>query len=275
MTVRLAIDSVGQLPAELADAWGVAVVPVSIIVDGREHAETDLDPDEFLATLAEGAEVSTSLPAPGAFLAAWQRLVDDGATEILSFHVSSELSGTWNSARLAAESAPVPVTVVDTGQISFGVSCALWSARLVLAEGGTADEAVAAAAVTAKDLANVFVMDGMELARRSGRLSGPVPDAPSQGVDVYSFVDGALEVDASVPDLDGAASAMVAAITRSACPVRAAVGHGHDGLAPLSDALVGQLEAAPDVVEVLRYRVGPSVAAFSGPGSAGAYWFPA
>lgn len=275
MTVGLTIDSVGQLPAELATAWGVAVVPVAIVIDGREHAETSLDPDEFYAALADGPEISTSLPAPGAFLAAWDRLVADGATEIVSFHVGADYSGTYNSARLAAETASVPVTVVDTGQVSFGVSSALWSARRTLVAGGSVDDAVAAARATTDELANVFVMDGMELARRSGRVTGALPDAPDEGVDVYSLVGGTLEVVASVPDLDAAAEAMARAVARSDSPVRAAVGHGHADLAPLSEVLTARLEAEANVVEVLRYRVGPSVAAFSGPGSAGAYWFPA
>lgn len=275
MTVGLAVDSVSQLPPALARAWEVTVIPVTVVVDGDARPETEIDPDDFYEALARGAEVTTSQPSPGELLVGWAGLVEAGATEILSFHVGSELSGTCNAARLAAAEAPVPVTVVDTGQVSFGIACGLWSARRALVAGATAAQAVHDAEATIAGLANVFVMDGMELARRSGRLRGPAPEVSVDGVDVYAFVAGTLEVVASAPDTAGAAEAMADAVVGTGSPVRAAVGHGHRSLGPLADVLAERLGAVSSVVEVVRYRVGPSVGAFSGPGSAGAYWFPA
>ncbi|MEO1062632.1 MAG: DegV family protein [Actinomycetota bacterium] len=273
--IAVTVDSNGQLPPELAAAWDVSVIPITIVIDGEELPETEVDADEFYDALARGAEISTSLPAPGEIAAIWDGLAARlDADEIVSFHVSSDLSGTCNSARLAAELTSVPVRVVDTGQVSFGISCALWAARLALAEGVGPDEALDRAAGVAKALSNVFVMDGLELARRSGRLSGPVPEA-SGGVDVYSFVEGHLDVVGAATGDTSAVELMADTVLADRRPIRAAVGHGHASLRPVADALAERLSSAEDVVELVRYRVGPSVAAFSGPGSAGAYWFPA
>ena len=274
--IGLTVDSNGQLPDDLAVAWGVTVIPLTIVVDGTEALETEVDADDFYAAVERGAEVSTSLPAPGEIAAIWDELARRGSVdEIVSFHVSADLSGTCNSARLAAELATVPVRVVDTGQVSFGISCALWEAQRALGAGAGVDEAIARAEVAAERLANAFVMDGLELARRSGRLSGPIPEGSGGGVDVYSFVEGQLAVLGSATGDDTAVEMMAGAVLADGRPIRAAVGHGHASLEAVADALAERLEAADDVVELVRYRVAPSVAAFSGPGSAGAYWFPA
>ena len=117
MTIGLVTDSNAQLPPELIERYGVEVVPITVVIDGEEHAEgVDLTADDFYARF-EGAtpDVSTSQPNPGQFAVAYQRLADAGADEILSVHVGADLSGTFNSARLAAGSSPVPVRLVDTG----------------------------------------------------------------------------------------------------------------------------------------------------------------
>lgn len=273
--IGLTVDSNSQLPAELASAWGATVIPITMVIDGEQRPETEVDADDFYEALAGGAEISTSQPSPGEIAAVWDGLADRrGVDRIVSFHVAGELSGTCNSARLAAELASVPVRVVDTGQVSFGISCVLWAAHLALGEGVGLDEALDRAEATGRALSNVFVMDGLELARRSGRLAGPAPEA-SGGVDVYSFVEGHLAVLGAATGDRSAVDLMASAMLAVERPIRVAVGHGHGSLEPVADALVERLEDEGDVVDLVRYRVGPSVAAFSGPGSAGAYWFPA
>ena len=106
MTIGLVTDSNAQLPPELADRFAIEVVPLTVTVDGVEYLEgVDLDADDFYSRFEHGASpvVATSQPSPGRFADAYQRLADGGATEILSVHIGSAVSGTVNSARLAAE----------------------------------------------------------------------------------------------------------------------------------------------------------------------------
>jgi hypothetical protein len=87
------------------------VVPLTIVIDGVEHAEgEDIDADAFYACFDDGAtpQVSTSQPGPGRFTEAYARLASSGADEILSIHIGSALSGTLNSARIAADASAVP-----------------------------------------------------------------------------------------------------------------------------------------------------------------------
>jgi DegV family protein with EDD domain len=112
--IGIVTDSNSQLPPELADRYGVEVVPLTVVVDGVEYAEgIELDADSFYARFEAGTPtVSTAAPSPGQFARAYRRMVDAGATEIVSIHIGSALSGTLNSARLAATDAPVPVHLV-------------------------------------------------------------------------------------------------------------------------------------------------------------------
>ena len=58
-------------------------------------------------------------------------------------------------------------------------------------------------------------------------------------------------------------------------PVRAAVGLADDATRPLTESIEARLRAHPLVVDLVRYRVGPSIAAHTGPGTAGGFWWPA
>ena len=128
--IGLVTDSNAQLPPELATRYGVEVVPLTVTVDGEAFAEgVDLDADAFYARFDHGTPtVSTSQPSPGAFAEAYARVAERGATEILSIHIGSAVSGTLNSARIAVAGSPVPVRLVDTGTASFGVACCVWEA---------------------------------------------------------------------------------------------------------------------------------------------------
>lgn len=276
MTVGLVTDSNSQLPAELADRYGVEIVPLTVVVDGVDHAEgVDLDADAFYASFAGGRtpQVSTSQPSPGRFAEAYRRVADAGATEILSIHIGSSMSGTLNSARIAAGGASVPVRLVDTGTASFGIACCVWEAGEALRGGASIEEAAAVAEQLAATVGNVFVVGALDLARAGGRLAVDASDGPS--VPVLTLVGGEVEMVGTAGDLDEAAAVMGTFIVAAGSSLRVAVGVADAGAAPLWRALEEQLHRRPEVREVVRYRIGPSVGAHTGPGTAGAFFYPA
>jgi DegV family protein with EDD domain len=277
--VALVTDSNSQVPAELIDRYGVEVVPLTVVVDGVDYAEgVDLDADAFYARLAggEAPAVSTAQPSPGAFIGAYRRAADGGAASILSVHVGSSVSGTLNSARIAADDSVVPVRLVDTGTASFGITCCLWEAAEALLVGADVETAAAVAERTAATVRNVFVVQALDLARRGGRVDVAASTAPGDGaVSVLSLVGGAVRVVATAASIDSAAAAMARYVLDGGSRLRVAVGVADAAGAPLSDALEALVTGAPNVVEVVRYRVGPSVGVHTGPGTAGAFFFPA
>lgn len=134
--VAVVTDSTASLPAHELERWGVVVVPLEVVLGGeRLHEGRDLDPAALTAALGAGDRVTTSQPSPAAFADAYARAAAGGAREIVSVHLSGDLSGTVRGAQLAALAAPLPVHVVDSRSVAMGLGFAVLSAAR-LARGG-------------------------------------------------------------------------------------------------------------------------------------------
>ena len=268
-------DSNAQLPAELVDRYAVEVVPLTVTVDGTPYLEgVDIDADGFYARFESGRpEVSTSQPSPGLFSEAYARVASRGVDEILSVHIGSAVSGTINAARLAAQRAARKVRLVDTGTASFGVACCLWEAAEAVAAGASLEDAAEVAEQVGSTVANIFVVEALDLVRAGGRLS---PDASiGDAIPVLRLVNGVVETVGEARDLDDAAEVMASFVEEWGTGLRVGVGVADAGTRALGDALASRLVDADEVLEVVRYRIGPSVGVHTGPGSVGACYYPA
>lgn len=173
MSVAVVTDSTAYLPDELTEGYGIHVVPLYVVLAGRSGREGwDVGPEEVARTLGvRGQTVSTSRPTPGDFVAAYRRALDEGAERLVSIHLSSELSGTWDAARLAASQVGEHiVTVVDSRSAAMGAGFAVLAAARSAAAGADA----ATVARVAQDIADAtrtfFVVDTLEHLRRGGRI---------------------------------------------------------------------------------------------------------
>ena len=272
--IGLVTDSNAQLPDALRDRFDVHVVPLTVVIDGEDRLEgVDLHDDEFYARLATGSEVSTAAPSPGRVLQAFDAAAAEGAKEILAIHIGSNSSATVNSVHLAARERALSVEIVDTGTASFPIACSVWAAGLVIERGGSLAEAAAAARAVAAAVGNVFVVGALDLARRGGRLAAGVTD--DEGLPVLALDGGTMDVVGRALDLDDAVEQMGSYFDRWVDGRPSLIGVG-DAMAPeLAGALADRLRARPEAVEVVRYAIGPSVGVHSGPGTAGAVFFPA
>lgn len=280
VVIGFCTDSNAQLPPELVERYGVEVVPLTVTVDGVAFLEgVDLDADSFYARFSGGAEptVTTAAPGPGLFVAAYEALAARGATEILSVHIGSSISATVNAARLGAQAAPVPVRLVDTGTASFAVSCCLWEAAEAVAGGADLEQAAQVAERVAVLTDNVFVVRALDLARGGGRLSVAAQRVvlEAEAIPVLRLVEGSFQPVAQVRSVDEAADAMAAAVRTSGTDLRVGVGIADAEASPVWEALEMRLAHAPELADLVRYRVGPSVGVHTGPGTAGAMWYPA
>ncbi len=269
--IGLVTDSSTQVPALLRERYGIMVVPLTIVVDGAAYLEgVDLDTAEFVARMSSGAAVSTAAPSPGQFAQAYGELAAAGAEAIVSVHVGSELSGTLGAARLGAASSPVPVELVDTGTASFAAGCCVWAAAEALLAGGGMAGAAGAARRAAARMGNVFIVASLDPARRGGRLAA---GAEAERIPVIALEGKEMQVVSEADDEVAAVDVMSGYVDGWARPgERLRVGVGdtdNDGLAGL---LARELARRPFVAEVVRYSVGPSVAAHTGPGTVGAVW---
>ena len=262
--VRIVTDSNTMLPWALADDLGIVVVPLTITIDGTELTENDdLDVNDAYQRLRRGAPATTSAPSPGSFAAAYDLLY--GST-IVSVHIGSNFSGTANAARLGASLAGIDVHVVDTGHASFMAGCCVIAAAQAAREGRDSAAVIAAAARTAIEVATIFTLTEIDRARAGGRLDGHADDDVA-GVPLIRSVAGAFEQIGTVITEQAAASAMFDAV--AADPRRLRIGVGDADAGAVVDDLYERLRLARPDDEIIRYVVGPTVAAHAGMGTFG------
>jgi DegV family protein with EDD domain len=169
----LVTDSTAMLPAPLARERGITVVPLQVVIGAKSYDE-GVDPEATPDTIAEALRaftpVSTSRPTPAVFLEAYERAAAEGAQSVLSVHLSGEVSGTFESAQLAAKEASIPVVTVDTRQLGMATGYAVLAAADVLAAGRPVEEAAGAALARAAATTSLFYVDTLEYLRRGGRI---------------------------------------------------------------------------------------------------------
>lgn len=169
--VAVVTDSTAYLPADLAEARDLVVVPLEVVVDRRARVEgVEIGPAELAEKLRRGVLVSTSRPSPRRFLDAYESAAAMGAAAVVSVHLSGSLSGTVDAARLAAQDAPVPVHVVDSRTLAMGLGFAVLAAADARDRGLSVDEVVDVAARRAAAADVLFYVDTLEYLRRGGRI---------------------------------------------------------------------------------------------------------
>lgn len=171
--VAVVTDSTASLAPDVAAEHGIVVVPLQVVIGARAYddgVDPEASPANVAAALKEFLPVSTSRPSPALLLETYERAAAEGAEEIVSVHVSAEVSGTYESALLAAREAPVTVHAVDSRQVGAGTGFAALAAAAVVAEGGDGKEAAGAARRRGAETASLFYVDTLEYLRRGGRV---------------------------------------------------------------------------------------------------------
>lgn len=170
--IGLVTDSTASLPDAVVASTGVVVVPLQVVIGAASYDEGagGATPEMVAAALREFTPVSTSRPAPAVLLETYEKLAAAGATAIVSVHLSGEMSGTFESAQLAAQQASVPVIAVDSRQVGLATGFAVLAAHAVVEAGGSAEEAAEAARARAGASRSLFYVDTLEYLRRGGRI---------------------------------------------------------------------------------------------------------
>ncbi|MEU2625886.1 DegV family protein [Kitasatospora sp. NPDC007106] len=169
--LALVTDSTAYLPQDVVDRHRIEVVPLSVVVGDEVLTEgVEISPKDVAEALRAKRRVTTSRPNPENFAAAYRAAAEAGATGVVSVHISSELSGTYEAAKLAAAGAEIPVEVVDSRLVGMALGhCVLTAAQA--AEAGLGPAEAAAEAVRRSSLSSgFFYVDTLEHLRRGGRI---------------------------------------------------------------------------------------------------------
>lgn len=272
-------DSSSQITEELVDRYDVEVVPMTVTIDGVDHLEGEnLDADGFYDTFAGGRtpQITTSQPSPGRFTEAYERVAATGVDEIVSIHISESMSGTVGSAQLAARTAPVPVTVIDTGSASFGVAVCVWATGVAIDRGANLGDIQRRVANLVPRIATAFMVGVPMLTDRGGRADGVDLDLDTEddGISVLAMAAGQVDVLARVTTVDDTIDVMSTYAAGWGDGLTVAIGTADAPSRPLSERLERALTGLDGIDDVVHYRIGPSVGAHTGPGTFGLFVFP-
>lgn len=174
MTIRIVTDSTCDLPNSVIDEFQITVVPLYINIGERSFRDgIEISRKEFYTNLPNYTNhPTTATPSVDLMTNAYQSLVDEGASEIISIHISISLSATVDVARTAAEEFKnAPVSVLDSRQLSLGTGFQVETAARMAMEGKSMAEILA----ELDDMAGrTFVsarLSTLEFLRRSGRMN--------------------------------------------------------------------------------------------------------
>lgn len=174
MTIRIVADSTCDLPKETVDQYGIRVVPLYINVGKQGYLDgIDITREEFYKRLPTFPEhPTTAVPSPQKFRAMYDSLAEEGATHVISIHISTALSAVVDMARQAAqETTSALVTVLDSQQLSLGTGFLVETAAKLAAAGHSVAEVLSALGDQIKRSHIFAALDTLEFLRRSGRMN--------------------------------------------------------------------------------------------------------
>ncbi len=197
--LKIVMDSAGEIPDEWRSEYEVEVIPVNIQFQGKTYLQgIDLSNDDFYHLAESTGEIpKTSQPTPQQFIDFYKRIAHVGDT-ILSLHVTSKLSGTFNSAVMAAQELRDKLKVIpfDSGSGSSALGYMCKEVRQLERAGATLQAILARLEVIRKNINVVLTLDSLEYARRSGRVKA-LPAALAELIKIKPIIilkDGALDM---------------------------------------------------------------------------------
>jgi len=263
----LVTDSTSYLPEGWAAEHGVTVVPVQVIINGRSFDETDTSQArDVVEALIAMEPVTTSRPSPQRFTDVFESAATAGFDHVLVVTLSAALSGTWESASLAAQGAAVPVTVIDSQQIAMGMGWKVIAAARCRDAGGSPDEI--ASAVRDTHVHTYFSVHTLEYLRRGGRVGNLSArlGAALQVKPILTLIDGRVEALEKVRTDARAMNRLEELALEAATGADVQIAVQHVGAPERAQALAEALRVKLPHAQIVECPVGGVIGAHTGPG---------
>ncbi|HET9118702.1 MAG TPA: DegV family protein [Pseudonocardiaceae bacterium] len=279
MTVAVVTDSTAYFPDGYAERSGVRQVPLHVLVDDTHWLDgVQFGSAALVAALERRASVTTSRPTPEEFETVYTEAIRAGADTVVSVHLSRALSGTWDSARLAAENVGAErVRVIDSQSTGMGLGFAVLAAAAVAAKGGDVTAVCDTAARVGARTRVFFSVDSLDYLRRGGRIGQAAALlGTALSVKPLLHVDSGRVVPLEkVRTSTRARARLVELVAQAAGPSPCVLAVHHLGAAEHATGLVEQLRSrVPAVSECLVSEVGAAIGAHAGPGMLGVVVLP-
>ena len=279
--VGIVTDSTCDLGPEELAALDVRMVSLTVHLGDEHFADwIDLRPDEFYPMLKAAKLLpTTSQPSPADFSLAHKSLADEGCEEVVVITLSAALSGTFESANLAAASSPIPVRIVDGKKASQATGLIVKAAVEARAAGMDAAGVEARALEVAPVTRLFFLLDTLDYLVKGGR-AGKATGLAASLLNIKPVLrvneDGIIEPFKKVRGRTQAIAALaehVAEDARRNGRMRIALLHAArtDDVEELEAAI---LAANADIEIDSHGVIGAVIGVYTGPGAVGVAYYP-
>jgi len=197
MNIQVITDSTSDLPEGAASGLGIRVVPIYLRFGERTYRDgVDITRDEFYSMLTSSpVHPASSQPNPEDFTAVFREYC--GNTDgIVSIHISSRISGTYNSASIARKTlkSQCPIEIIDSGFNSAGLGLVVTAAARVAKAGANLAEVVNEAKKAVKEVRMFGMFETMKYLARSGRVNRTIAAASGflHVMPLLTFHDGEI-----------------------------------------------------------------------------------
>lgn len=171
--IKIITDSTSDIPKSIAEKYDIEVLPLTIFFDKDEYRDwIDIAPKAFFERMRISEKLpTTSQVNPNSFKEKYDLLLKD-YEHIISLHLSSDASGTYNSAVIARKMVSEDrITVIDTRNYTYGFGQMVIEAAQMAQEGKTKEEIIERISYLIKNVKTLFVVDTLEYLKKGGRLS--------------------------------------------------------------------------------------------------------
>ncbi len=271
--IAIVTDSGASLPQELVEEYDVTVVPLGVQFGNDVYRDgVDITREEFYERLAGPEVPRTSQPAPAEFISTYRKLLERVKT-IISIHITSTGSGTYQVANLAKASFPdADIEVVDSLSASMGTGFMVLAAAQAVRNGKTKEEIIRILTDLRSRISAYAVINSVRHLLKSGRIhKGQALIASLLSIKpLVSVKEGVVEVVDRVRTYQAAVERLIE-LTREAARgsrVRVSVVHGN-ALAEakrLRERLRAVLNCGEDIIVS---DIGAPLAVHGGPGIIG------
>jgi DegV family protein with EDD domain len=173
MKIAVVTDSTADIPTKLAELHAIHVIPAVLVIDGESYEDgKGLSRSEFYEKMPlMTSPPTTATPSVGVFQRLYENLLNSGTQEIISIHVSSLLSGIFNTAQIAAQAFTNRVRVIDSGQLSLGLGYQALAAAEAIIQGFDIEQVLRKVESVRQRVRVIAMLDTLEYVHRSGRVS--------------------------------------------------------------------------------------------------------
>lgn len=275
--IRIVTDSTGYLPSDIIDTYGISVVPLKVQFGSETYDEiTGISNYDFYQRLATTRDFpTTSQPSAGEFKETYQKILAQYPdAEILVLTISHKLSGTYNSARSAAEQLPAAkIEVFDSRSAAMGLGLMVMTAAKMALEDQPITAIKSRLEQMRRETSIVLVVDNLEYLRRGGRIGAATAFLGTllNTKPILAVVDGEVQPLDRVRTKKKAMNRLFTELDQKLAypeqPIQAGV--MHVAAESEAQALAEMIQSRFNITYFFISELGPVVGAHVGPGTLG------